>query len=135
MWCILRRKSKIYEMRLFRKNKAETADSHIPWVYLENELQLPSLLSASFEKPVVIYKHSTRCGVSSMMLNRLEREYEPQEMNASFYFLDLIRYRELSNHIADMFSVQHESPQLLLVKNGKVSWHDSHGGVSFEVLK
>lgn len=91
--------------------------------------------SISFDLPVLIYKHSTRCGISSMMLGRLERDYEPEEAHMQWYILDLIRFREVSEAVADQFGVLHESPQVLLIIKGKVVYHNSHGGISFKALK
>ena len=67
-----------------------------------------------------------------MILHRLEREQSPD--NIDFYFLDLIKYRELSHGIAAQFDVQHESPQILLIKNGKCIYNESHNGISMQAL-
>lgn len=97
------------------------------WEQLTEEEQLQSILDQSKETPVVIFKHSTRCSISSMAKSRLERASAPD--NIRFYYLDLIRYRAVSNKIAEMFQVWHESPQVLLIRNGQCVYDESHNGI------
>jgi bacillithiol system protein YtxJ len=85
------------------------------WIDLNRADQLSEIKELSRTRPQVIFKHSTRCATSSMAKNRLERDEQPE--TCDFYFLDLIRYRSLSNKIAEDFAVSHESPQILLIKN------------------
>lgn len=102
------------------------------WHKLINENQLEELLETSQERPQLIYKHSTRCGTSSLIKARLERAPAPDGMD--FYFLDLIAYRSLSDKIAQIFGVRHESPQVLLIKNGECVYHESHGAIYMEEI-
>lgn len=102
------------------------------WITLTNEEELQQLILNSNEKPQVIFKHSTRCSISSMAKNRLERSKQPGEVD--FYFLDLIKYRNLSNRVAEHFSVYHESPQVLLIKNGECIYDESHSGIKMEEI-
>lgn len=98
------------------------------WIALTEETQLEQIKEQSKQQPVVIFKHSTRCSISSMAKNRLERE-KPAE-NVTFYYLDLVRYRPISNKIADEFKVHHESPQVLLIKNEACTYEESHNGIN-----
>lgn len=102
------------------------------WNELTLEQQLSELITASQNKPQVIFKHSTRCGTSSLAKNRLERQYSNDF--ADFHLLDLLRYRELSTKIADTFSVYHESPQVLLIKNGECIYDESHLSINMDEL-
>ena len=102
------------------------------WHNLINENQLDELVVKSQERPQLIYKHSTRCGTSSLIRNRLERATVPAAMD--FYFLDLIAYRSLSDKIANSFGVRHESPQVLLIQNGECVYHQSHGAIYMEEI-
>ena len=102
------------------------------WHNLINENQLDELVVKSQERPQLIYKHSTRCGTSSLIRNRLERATVPAGMD--FYFLDLIAYRSLSDKIANSFGVRHESPQVLLIQNGECVYHQSHGAIYMEEI-
>ena len=97
------------------------------WIPLTEEIQLQKINEQSVAQPVIIFKHSTRCNISAMAMNRLERETAPEE--ALFYYLDLIRYRNISNKIASDYSVHHQSPQVLLIKNGECIYEETHNGI------
>jgi len=103
------------------------------WIELTKESQLTDIKEQSRNKPQLIFKHSTRCAVSGVARNRLERSAAPE--NVDFYFLDLIRNREISNKIAEEFSVFHESPQVLLIKNGECVYDESHSGISMNEIE
>jgi len=98
------------------------------WIPLTTETQLQQLTAFSATRPQVIYKHSTRCGISSLAKSRLERQYQPTDID--FHYLDLIAHRPLSNAIAERFKIHHESPQVLLIKNGICVYNESHSGIS-----
>jgi bacillithiol system protein YtxJ len=97
------------------------------WIDLTEEAQLEQLKEQSKQEPVVIFKHSTRCSISSMAKSRLERETAPK--NVAFYYLDLIKYRPISNKIAEEFHIHHQSPQILVIKNGECTYEESHNGI------
>jgi bacillithiol system protein YtxJ len=94
------------------------------WTSLTTEEQLTALVEKSFQQPQVIFKHSTRCAVSSTIKSRLEKSVAPAGID--FHYLDLIAYRSLSNKIAEQLHVYHESPQVLLIKNGECIFDESH---------
>lgn len=100
------------------------------WIPLTQEEQLNQIVEKSGTVPQVIFKHSTRCGTSAMVLSRLERSGTPSHID--FYFLDLIRYRDISNKIARQFSVHHESPQILVIRNGECVYDESHISISMD---
>lgn len=102
------------------------------WITISDLAQLDLISQNSFQKSILIFKHSTRCSVSSMILHRLERETTPE--NIEFYFLDLLRHRNISNSIAEKFSVHHESPQVLLIKNGECIYEESHNGITMSEI-
>ena len=109
-------------------------DSNSFWIALKDLGQINEIITISEEKPVVIFKHSTRCSVSRMALKQFENEFNLQDkMDA--YFLDLIENRAISNEIAKKFDVMHQSPQLLLIKNGKCIYNISHSDIDAEFLK
>ena len=102
------------------------------WNILENLSQLDEIKQKSGEKPVLIFKHSTRCSISGMAWDRLKRNWKKEDSEkVTPYFLDLIRHREISNQIEKEFSVYHESPQVILVKSGKAVYDNSHMGISY----
>lgn len=80
----------------------------------------------------IIFKHSTRCSISMMAKRRFELDWDSLPEELPLYFLDLIQYREISNQIAQQFNVYHESPQLLLIKDGECILDQSHGGISID---
>jgi bacillithiol system protein YtxJ len=100
------------------------------WTILENLQQLDEIKTS--DQPALIFKHSTRCSISMMAKKRFELDWHALPENISIYFLDLIRYREISNNIAEVFDVHHESPQLLLIKDGECIYEASHGEISAE---
>ena len=118
---------------LFSENSESTNNIH--WIKLTEVEQLASLITQSNKKPVLIFKHSTRCGISRMALKSFEREYDLDEATIALYFLDLLKYREISNEIAEKFNIYHQSPQVLVIKDEKVSYHDSHYSVSISEIK
>ncbi|MFY0254511.1 bacillithiol system redox-active protein YtxJ [Chitinophaga sp. 30R24] len=102
------------------------------WKTLANEEQLAEINKASADAPVVIFKHSTRCSISSMAKARLERVAVPEGL--TFYYLDLIAHRPISNKIAEMYDVPHESPQILLIRNGQCIYNESHTGILMDEI-
>ncbi len=103
------------------------------WIPLQNEHQLEEIILNSNNKPQVIFKHSTRCSISSMAKNRLDKKEQPEGMD--FYYLDLIKHRNISNKIATDFQVQHQSPQVLVINNGKCIYDESHSGITMDEIE
>lgn len=93
---------------------------------------MKEIIASSYAKPQVIFKHSTRCSISSVAFQRLQKAKQPDSLD--IHFLDLLAYRPLSNKIAEVFSVHHESPQVLLIKNGECTFHESHLAISMNDL-
>lgn len=106
------------------------------WNKLESEEDLSQLIVVSAITPVLIFKHSVRCGTSSMALSRLERMWkEGDSEKLAPYLLDLIAHRDVSNEIASRFGIEHESPQVLIIKNGECIYSESHSGINYgEIL-
>ena len=103
------------------------------WHPLTDVAQLSDILDLSNQQPgnyraVVIFKHSTRCSISSMALNRLESRWKDDD-TIRMYYLDLLSHRDVSNEIASLFGVEHASPQVLVIKSGKCVYHASHSGI------
>ena len=94
--------------------------------------QLEQIKVASFTTPQVIFKHSTTCSISRMALDRFERATSPE--NVDFHYLDLLNNRPISNAIAEFFQVHHESPQVLLIKQGECIYDESHYGIMMDEL-
>ena len=117
-------------------NSSEEKDSNdnkINWNELTDLGQLNEIIAISNEKPVAIFKHSTRCSVSRMALKQFENEFNSSD-KVTPYFLDLIAHRDISNEIANRFGVTHQSPQLILIKEGKAIYNVSHSDIDAEEL-
>jgi len=95
--------------------------------------QLEQIKAASYNTPQVIFKHSTTCSISRMALDRFERAEAPD--NVDFHYLDLLNFRSISNEIATFFQVHHESPQVILIKDGECIYDESHYGIMMDELK
>lgn len=104
------------------------------WIPLESADQLAELVTLSHQNPVLFFKHSTRCSISAAAWGRMERGEAKLPANTTFVFLDLIRYRALSNQLAQLFNVAHESPQVLLVHQGQCVYHASHFDIRPEYI-
>ncbi len=102
------------------------------WIDLNSANQITEIKELSSLRPQVIFKHSTRCSISSMAKSRLERNQQPESID--FYFLDLIKHRSLSTQIADDFAVYHQSPQILVIKNGECVYDESHSGIQMDEI-
>lgn len=102
------------------------------WIHLTDEEQLKQIISKSQLRPQVIFKHSTRCSISAVALQRMQKVSQPSDID--FYFLDLLAYRNLSNLIATTFKVHHESPQVLLIRDGECVYEESHLAISMDEI-
>ena len=112
---------------------ANSNENKIIWNELTDLAQLNEIITISNEKPVAIFKHSTRCSVSRMALKQFENEFNSSD-KVTPYFLDLIAHRDISNEIATRFGVYHQSPQLILIKEGKAIYNVSHSDIDAEEL-
>lgn len=116
-------------------NSKDTSSSNIEWNDLTDLKQLDEIAEESATTPIIIFKHSTRCSISRMSLKNFEREYNIAEDSAKPYFLDLLEHRDISNAIASKFNVEHQSPQLIVIKDGKAIYHTSHSDIDAEAVK
>ena len=101
----------------------------LPWQALTDVSQLDEIAKRSKIKTQLIFKHSTRCGISKMVINQFVAMYD-LETNADLYYLDLLSYREVSNEVSNRFQVFHQSPQLLVIRNELIVAHASHGAIN-----
>jgi bacillithiol system protein YtxJ len=100
------------------------------WILLESAEQLDGIKQKQGYS--IIFKHSTRCSISLMAKRRFELDWDNLPENVTLYFLDLIKYRDISNQVAQDYQVYHQSPQLLLIKDGECILDQLHGGISLE---
>lgn len=104
--------------------------NNVPWRPLVAVHQLEQIAEDSKHKTQLIFKHSTSCGISRMVLNTFNASYGFSKEQFDLYYLDLHSFREVSNETGYKFKVMHQSPQLLVIRNGIVVAHESHGGVN-----
>ena len=102
------------------------------WREFTTEEALEEIKTRSAEKPQVIFKHSTKCSISSMAKSRLERAAAPE--GVEFNYLDLIAHRNVSSKIAEVFDVEHASPQVLIIKDGACIYDESHNAINMDEI-
>jgi len=109
-----------------KTTKKEEQESFINWIPLTSLEQIKQIKIQSKNEPIAIFKHSTRCGISSMVIKRFVSSFDEELKDFKVYYLDLLSYREISNEVGYEFQVLHQSPQLLVIKNGEAIAHASH---------
>ncbi|MGB5822288.1 MAG: bacillithiol system redox-active protein YtxJ [Saonia sp.] len=110
--------------------KPKKEEKNLPWIPLTSLEQLNEIEQKSASRPQVIFKHSTTCGISRMVINMFTNTFDFSQNQLDLYYLDLHAYREVSNETGYRFQVMHQSPQLLVIKNGNVVAHESHGAIA-----
>lgn len=106
----------------------------INWKHITNISHLDGILEASVQYPQIIFKDSVTCGISAFAKSRLTDHFHLIEGKADFHYLDLLKYRAISNAIAEKFNVHHQSPQILVVKNKKVVYTSTHHSIHAEEI-
>ena len=117
----------LFDFGTSKKNKMK-------WQQLNSIKDLDAAVKLSFEKPVMLFKHSTRCSISSMALNRVEANWDYTEEQVIPFYLDLLSHRDVSNTIAEKLNVFHQSPQLILIRNGEVAIDASHNEIRADLI-
>ncbi|MCB0642335.1 MAG: bacillithiol system redox-active protein YtxJ [Phaeodactylibacter sp.] len=115
--------------------RQQNADIFPEWKILQTEDQLDALIQDSHAKPVVLFKHSIYCGISARIMHQLEKDWNFNNEELDFYYLDLITFRPISNKIASVTGVVHQSPQVILLQEGQVRYHTSHHMISVTGLR
>lgn len=120
---------------MFGANEKQGEISKLNWLPLESINQLEEIIEISKQKSIVIFKHSTRCFISKSALRSFEAEYNISSDKMDAYYLDLLQYRSISNEVAETFVVTHQSPQILVIKNGVCVYHASHENIQAKDLE
>jgi len=108
---------------------SEKTKAALPWIQLESIEQLHEIAKTTEEKPILLFKHSTRCGISSMALNSFEGAWSTEDELCDLYYLDLLNHRDVSDEIAEITSVFHQSPQCIVIKGENIIYEESHSGI------
>ena len=123
-------------MGWFSSSKGETKrTSLVNWVALTEMSQLDEIIEESKTIPVLILKHSTRCSISLMAKNGLDKGWDIDNDKIKTYYLDLLKFRPISNQIVETFNVHHQSPQVLVIKNGKCDYSATHSAIDTSSIK
>lgn len=119
--------------QLFGK-KEEQKQSQSLWKKIETESDLDAAVEHSFQQKVLIFKHSTRCFISKTVLKSFEKQMQNSDKVLAYYFLDLLAHRDISNQIEDRFGVTHQSPQLIVLEQGKAVYNASHQSIDLDKI-
>ena len=111
---------------LFGNSQKEPVVSNVNWIPLTKLEQIEEIKQQSESETVLIFKHSTRCGISSMVIKRFESSFDETMKSIKVYYLDLLSYRDISDEVGYTFQVMHQSPQLLVIKNQNAVANASH---------
>ncbi|MBP2619188.1 bacillithiol system redox-active protein YtxJ [Chryseobacterium jejuense] len=120
--------------KIFGGNNNETSDQKSFWKNIKSEQDLEKAIESSYQHKIAIFKHSTSCFISKTVLRNFEKEVENSDQEVEVYFLDLLAHRSLSNKIAEDFGIRHESPQLIVIENGKPVNSASHQDISLSQI-
>ena len=112
--------------------KEEQDQTKSLWKKIESEKDLELAVEKSFQHKILIFKHSTRCFISKTVLRSFEKQMQNSDKNYSYFFLDLIAHRNISNEIESRFDVTHQSPQLIVLENGKAVYDASHQSIDLD---
>jgi len=104
------------------------------WNPITTEQQVKDIVAKSNEKPQIIFKDSVTCGISAYAKERLVSGNDLLIAKADFNYLDLLSYRSVSNFIADELNVIHQSPQIIVLKDGEVVYRVSHHSIQADEI-
>jgi len=120
--------------KIFGSSNEQKEEKVLPWIFLTSENQLEEITRKSFKKSQVIFKHSTRCSISSISMNKFVKNYTIPVDDADLYYLDLLNYRSVSDEVGYKFQVMHQSPQVLVIKNGEAVYDASHYAIQTDKI-
>ncbi len=111
---------------IFSNSNNQSLQEAINWINLTNLDEITDIKTLSISESIFIFKHSTRCGISRMVKKQFEKLLLPNKNNIKVYYLDLLKYRNVSDAVSEVFQVRHQSPQLLIIRNEVAVKHASH---------
>ena len=114
----------------YRTSK-EVEETYLSWTPLISVEEINTIIGISKNQSILIFKHSTRCGISRMIIKQFESLFNEENKQLKVYYLDLLNFREVSSKLSEVFQVIHQSPQLLVIKNGISVNDESH----YEIIK
>ena len=114
----------------YRTSK-EVEETYLSWTPLISVEEINTIKEISKNQSILIFKHSTSCGISRMVMKQFESLFNEENKHLKVYYLDLLNFREVSSKLSEVFQVIHQSPQLLVIKNGISVYNESH----YEITK
>ena len=108
------------------KKSKEVKETYLSWTPLISVEEINTIIEISKIQPILIFKHSTSCGISRMVMKQFESLFNEENKHLKVYYLDLLNFREVSSKLSEVFQVIHQSPQLLVIKNGISVYDKSH---------
>jgi len=117
------------------QEQEEPQSKKLEWLNLASISDLDAAIAFSHTKPVLIFKHSTRCSISASALDRLGRFWDGDQVSVKTFYLDLLNHRDISDEIAARLNLEHQSPQMIIVKDGVAIFNASHGMIDFSDVK
>ena len=114
----------------YRTSK-EVEETYLSWTPLISVEEINTIKEISKNQSILIFKHSTRCRISRMIIKQFESLFNEENKQLKVYYLDLLNFREVSSKLSEVFQVIHQSPQLLVIKNGISVYNESH----YEITK
>lgn len=109
-----------------KKSSTKQHKTFVNWIPLKSIEELDNISKNSESEAILVFKHSTRCGISSMVIKQFEKMFTDEHQHLKVYYLDLLNYRDISDEVGFRFQVMHQSPQLIVVRNGVSVHHASH---------
>lgn len=113
------------------KTSKEVEETYLNWTPLISVDEIKTIKEISKRQAILIFKHSTRCGISRVVIKKFESLFNEENKQLKVYYLDLLNFREVSSKLSEVFQVIHQSPQLLVIKNGISVNDESH----YEIIK
>jgi len=113
------------------KTSKEVEETYLSWTPLISVEEINTIKEISKNQSILIFKHSKRCGISRMIIKQFESLFNEENKQLKVYYLDLLNFREVSSKLSEVFQVIHQSPQLLVIKNGISVYNESH----YEITK
>lgn len=115
---------------IFSNSNNHSLQEAVNWINLTNLDEITDIKTLSISESIFIFKHSTRCGISRIVKKQFEKLLLQNKNNIKVYYLDLLKYRNVSDAVSEVFQVKHESPQLLIIRNEEAVKHVSHHDIT-----
>ena len=112
------------------KTSKEVKETYLSWTPLISVEEINTIREISKIQAILIFKHSTSCGISRMIMKQFESLFNEENKHLKVYYLDLLNFREVSSKLSEVFQVIHQSPQLLVIKNGISVYDESHNEIT-----